>query len=183
MSSALSGQEELPYDYASCFCEENCYKLVERLASRQGSAEEPPINVLFISSKSRATPIWCQRSSAKKGECVLWDYHVVVLCGGDIFDLDSTLPFPSNAREYINAAFRPSASLPPEHKQLFRIVPGKVYLQKFSSDRSHMVKSGKPFPSWQCIRGIAAASDNDLQLFLDIDEMISVEELLASLPA
>lgn len=165
-------------EYTSCFCEENCYKLVERLLLR---CSQHQVYVVLVTSRGKATPVWCQRS-VKEGDYVLWDYHVLVLhCGGEIFDLDSRLEFPSPALAYIDKSFKPTASLPHEHEQLFRLIPGREYLSKFSSDRSHMKHlEADKFPAWPSICGPSAASPHELPKLLIPDAtMLSAQELMA----
>uniref|UniRef100_A0A7S1TYC9 Protein N-terminal glutamine amidohydrolase alpha beta roll domain-containing protein n=1 Tax=Phaeomonas parva TaxID=124430 RepID=A0A7S1TYC9_9STRA len=85
--------------YTSCYCEENAYKLVEAaLAMQAADGGAPPaasegvdhedsaaaaetleersdggrkLFVLFISSRGRAVPIWCQKAAAGPAEPVV----------------------------------------------------------------------------------------------------------------
>lgn len=95
-------------EYQSQFCEENVHRLITRL----GCPEE--CFAVFISSESKFTPIWSQRAASSPENPVCWDYHVILLRrlqrpNGSIeylvYDLDSTLPFPSKASLYFDAAF------------------------------------------------------------------------------
>ena len=128
------------------------------------------------------TTVWCQRS-AEEGDHVLWDYHVIVLQSGLIFDLDSRLSFPSPALAYITASFQPAVALPREHELLFRIIPGREYLSTFSSDRSHMSHlASDKFPSWPLICGPSAPSTHELPKLLVPDEaMYSARELMVKI--
>lgn len=76
--------------YQSCYCEENIYMLLKRKLSEYSSrnvegtaaSEEAPAELyaVFISSPSKATPIWCQRCMAHSPtDPVLWDYHVIAM--------------------------------------------------------------------------------------------------------
>lgn len=181
MKLPIVNSKKTDFEYCSCFCEENCYKMIERMVASD-TYNNDEIFVIFVSSISKATPIWHQLSAAI-GEPVFWDYHVIIRCGSYIFDLDSSLPFPSPAQDYVNFAFRPELSIPPQHAQLFRIVPAFHFLARFSSDRSHMAGSGKPFPHWPQICGPNAASSHELFSFLDLKEMVGVEELLGTFPS
>ena len=108
-------------DYTSCFCEENVYKLAER-ACQSGFGERT--FVVFISSVSKCTPIWCQKSSPSANEPVCWDYHVIMLIResqgekvSTVYDLDSNLPFPSSFDTYFENSFRPQVNFKPEYMQ------------------------------------------------------------------
>lgn len=159
--------------YCSCFCEENAFKLAEQMIARDSSSR--PV-VVFVSSLCKATPLWHQRA-AEEGDCVCWDYHVFVALDGHVYDLDSTLPFPTRVEDYIEKAFRPRQDFAQKHKQLFRVLPGREFLSSFSSDRSHMSESGKPFPAWPCIRGAHAQTAHDLPRFLDTQGMLNLADL------
>ena len=110
--------------YQSCYCEENVYKLAERFDQHGYYGY-----VLFITSLSQQTPVWCQKSSNSPQSPVIWDYHVTYMLThkpvkqhmaaasdsstgagcfveplGDscvlVFDQDSTLSFPYPATDY-----------------------------------------------------------------------------------
>jgi hypothetical protein len=139
-----------PNRYTSCYCEENIYILAKELlrerelaqckeseSSRGKTCPEIGNNadqlfVVFISSVSKATPIWCQRSQRDTPDTpVMWDYHVVLLLKkrslyhtsttstivSTIYDYDSTLPFPEDAGAYAEAAFRPYMKFLPDYSQ------------------------------------------------------------------
>jgi hypothetical protein len=123
MSTQVSAIDYLTENiqYTSCFCEENVYKLAEKCGAVGYDA-----SVVFISSESKQTPIWCQRSARGPDEPVLWDYHVVLLVRGVvtsngpkdmIFDLDCTLACPTSVEEYFEMSFRPSVALRQRHMQ------------------------------------------------------------------
>jgi len=159
-------------EYVSCYCEENCYKLIERLLPAT-SLSNHRIYCVFISSASSQTPLFCQRAAQTEEGFVCWDYHVIVLAlGADskkdsnddvsfVLDLDTTIqPFPCPASLYFNQTLRPELHLKSEYQRLFRVVSGKAYLDSFSSDRSHMKESNTSAPLWPCIIGIKAKNEN-----------------------
>ena len=158
------------FAYARQFCEENVFKLCESLLEMGADLERDDINVIFVSSLGKATPIWYQR--AGKGDVVAWDYHVICQFAGDIFDLDTVLPFPTPITEYAELALQPQISLAAEHSQRFRVLPARDYIKLFASDRSHMaaaVASGQcAEPAWGAIRGAEALSAHTLPLFWDV---------------
>lgn len=163
-------REDVPY--TSHYCEENTYKLIEKLYAEYDIDEgEDKTNVyaVFVSNPLKRTLVWMQRLSAEDLEQpVVWDYHVFAMTTSSnpekklIIDYDSVLSYPCSSTEYILKAFRPQLVLRPEYIQLFRVIPGREYLSKFSSDRSHMATSGMPEPSWPRICGSEAKSTMEL---------------------
>ena len=187
-SSSLSPEA---LHYASCYCEENCYKLIERILSAPSSSINE-IYCVFISSPSCKTPLFSQRAAQTEDGFVLWDYHVVVLLIGkgsmkdsdDVFcnvvDLDTTIqPFPCPASLYFNCTLRPEMRLKEEYQRLYRVVSGQVYLDSFSSDRSHMKDSDASPPSWPCIIGSKAKTQNviDSYRYINLQEVPSSEQI------
>jgi len=187
------------FDYCQFFCEENCWRMVQRLvatikvneqnlAARDALVAEKCKSetlepwVILITSKSQMTPIWYQKSSKGEDDFVLWDYHVVVLLNGEIFDFDSKLSFPTLATKYIEKAFRPGTEIRDENAHRFRVMAGREYLLMFASDRSHMAHVPiKDHPHWAPIKGSNAKVGHTLPALLNIEDMITVNEL-ASLP-
>ncbi len=132
---------------------------------------------------------------------MVWDYHVVLLVRRDpandarppatmhpvdtdpelsaweIWDPDSSLPRPSCAREYLDASFPVSDSIPESFRPGFRIIPASTFLLEFHSDRSHM-KTQEGWratpPVWQAILGPHAefparrAGTHNLDAFIDV---------------
>ncbi|RYY86535.1 hypothetical protein EON63_05590 [archaeon] len=108
--------------YQSHFCEENIYCLVRDLLSHHHELSVWGIELfpIFISSQSKATPIWHQ----KAGNPVCWDYHVILYVTetnmrgqGVILDFDTTQPFCTPVLEYIMKSFRPDMGIKPEYQQ------------------------------------------------------------------
>jgi len=134
--------------YTSCYCEENVFKMIENYPGNIAN-----IFAVFISNPQKQCAIWRQKSSADPDFPVIWDYHVIAIEKNDtgcvVYDLDSTLPFPSNLEAYANQAFRPKTSihnmdlLLERFGQRFRPVKGSAFLESFSSDRSHMLNNGE----------------------------------------
>lgn len=172
--------------YASRYCEENVWQLAQapELAGLQRSA-------VFITNARKTCALWHQRSAQAPGEPVLWDYHVVLLTEGDaprLWDLDSDLPFPSPALDYLSATFPFAGSLPPEVEPRFRLVPAEELLQTFASDRSHMrAPDGSwhaPPPPWPPIA--TAGETMTLPRYLDLrlpqpGQVLKLAELRARL--
>lgn len=96
-----------------------------------------------------------------------------------IFDLDTTLPFPTYFQKYVTETFRSDHILKDDHHRyiyiyfisiytfdidctvwpayrFFRVIPAETYLAEFSSDRRHMrrpddtwIKPPPPYPPIQ----------------------------------
>ncbi|EYC10678.1 hypothetical protein Y032_0054g2492 [Ancylostoma ceylanicum] len=143
-------------DYTKCYCEENVYKLCERIPVNQRSR----FFVIFISNPSKCIPLFAQTAAGER-PFVMWDYHVVLLEERDnqeplIWDLDTTLEFPCTFSEYWFGGVRPDGwNIPSEYSRFFRLIPSADFLTHFSSDRSHMIADdGKwmaPPPNWEKI--------------------------------
>ncbi|XP_032874972.1 protein N-terminal glutamine amidohydrolase [Amblyraja radiata] len=127
--------------YTSCYCEENVWKLCEYIKNkRQHPLEE--WYAVFISNDEKMVPIWRQRS-CHEDQPVIWDYHVLLFhdCGGqhcEVYDLDSTLPFPCPIDIYMKEAFRSEDHMRPIFRRKMRVLRADLYLKTFASDRSHM---------------------------------------------
>ena len=124
------------HKYCPRYCEENVWHLCQEpyFASLDSK-------VVVISNERRACAFWHQRAAHGIGVPTIWDYHVVVLVYANhwcVWDLDSTLGLPVSAREYFSETFR---DLPPGFTMFspcFRIMKAADYVERFSSDRSHM---------------------------------------------
>ena len=180
------------FEYTSCYCEENVYKLAEKLATLDSVNDSYAV---FISNEQKICPIWCQRAAKAPNEPVCWDYHVIFVgkisrmefehisnrAMGSmddsptwrIWDLDSTLPFPCKAADYFENAFRPDNEMREALRQNFRVVPTDVFLRTFASDRRHMRNAttgawnASP-PTYPPIRGVEAECGWNLDRFWDM---------------
>ncbi len=137
--------------YTPLFCEENIWQLARQFVDEGLGADT--LQVIFISNPQRQVVLFNQRSGAELGH-VVWDYHVVLRQrdgGGDrIYDLDTSLPFPCNTRDYLEATFGLQQELQPSYRAQLRIIPATDYLNNFYSDRQHMhglVDEGG-YPAW-----------------------------------
>jgi hypothetical protein len=166
-------------EYQPFYCEENVWHLARRFEGR-------PAKVVFISNAQKTCALWQQRA-AEPGLPVIWDYHVVLSAARMIHDLDTRLPFPSPAREWIDGTF--PLPLPEELAPRFRVVSAARFVEVFASDRSHMRDAGGAYraspPPWAPI-GIGS----NLMRFADMSdgfegEVCALDGLLdaLSLPA
>ena len=164
-----------PRRYQPVYCEENvsqlCHDpdLVDRAAA------------LFLAGGADGCLMWHQRSAPHRGETVLWDYHVVLLASGpwEVWDLDTTRPFPVGAASYLLRSFRPQLAVPAKFAPRFRLVGVAELAATFASDRSHMrAPDGQwsmPPPPWPPIgrEGVPKS----LARYLDMDDPIAGERL------
>ncbi|KAI6103554.1 N-terminal glutamine amidase-domain-containing protein [Pisolithus sp. B1] len=140
--------------YTSQYCEENIYFLAQRMLAQPNIEGKWDINIIFISNPSRTvTYINSRRASSSIYNAVIWDYHVILALRGSfaadrddergtwVYDLDTRLPVPYHWEEYVERTFPGHSDLPGQFQSLFRVVPCKVYLDSFASDRSHMIIS------------------------------------------
>lgn len=145
--------------YTSCYCEENVWNLCD-LTRKEGRNLDDYF-VIFLSNDSKQFPIWYASLASSNEDPLIWDYHVIFLWINRkepkrslIFDLDSSLSFPTEINEYFMKSFQPNMILKEEFKHNYRVIPSKVYLDEFYSDRKHMIKDGKWLsspPQYDCI--------------------------------
>ena len=166
--------------YTSCFCEENIYHLCaellrqnkECISEENVSSKLDGVHVVFISNEKEAFPLWCQKSTADSDIPVVWDYHVLLIDLSSqeprVYDLDTKLEFGCSTKEYCCKAIRFDVLLNAELEPLFRVLTAKEYLDYFSSNRSHMMNSGKEHPKWKLIKGNKAKSDHELRTYIEM---------------
>uniref|UniRef100_A0A336MTL6 Protein N-terminal glutamine amidohydrolase n=1 Tax=Culicoides sonorensis TaxID=179676 RepID=A0A336MTL6_CULSO len=152
--------------------EENVWKLCE-LVKKTHPRELSKCYAVFVSNDRRTVPLWRQKAGRDEDKLVIWDYHVFFMHNPSphrclVFDLDTTLPFPTYFHKYVTETFRSDHAVPPEHRRFFRVIPAETYLEEFSSDRRHMRRPDgswiKPPPSYPPIQ--TAASSHSLDDFI-----------------
>lgn len=167
--------------YQPFYCEENAYHL-----GQDPILGERPRSVVFVSNVDRACAMWDQRAAGPRGRALLWDYHVVVLARDpwEIWDLDTHLPLPSPAIDYLAKSFR--LGIAEVYLPRFRVIDAATFAATFSSDRSHMLRRDGTFkrtpPPWPMI-GPPDRAPN-LARFVDmtapfVGEVIDLEEMIA----
>eukprot|EP00899_Mesostigma_viride_P003513 jgi/Mesvir1/13162/Mv06127-RA.1 len=194
------------FTYTKCYCEENVYLLCQSLAQRGlADAAMRDLYVVFISNLNRTVAVHRQRSGHGDHGRVIWDYHVICLriplehapqnmasldrpgCAALVWDLDTTLPLPVDALEYLGKCFLAPAFERPAYRPLFRIVPAPLFRKVFSSDRSHMIRAdgswSSPPPSYPCIQAPGSTFPaHNLDGFIDMHAVpggTTLEDLLA----
>ncbi|KAG8646680.1 protein N-terminal glutamine amidohydrolase isoform X2 [Manihot esculenta] len=111
------------FDHTPFYCEENVYFLCKKLCQiGTADAEGSDLFVAFISNEKK------QRKGDGDSPCLVWD-------------LDSSLPFPSPLAVYVSETIRPSFQLFSDYQRFFRIVHAPLFLRYFASDRRHMKDS------------------------------------------
>lgn len=130
------------------YCEENVYHLCKKLCTDGMEAGEgSDLFVVFISNEKKQIPLWHQKASQRADGITLWDYHVICVQKKEgnsphlVWDLDSSLQFPSPLASYVSETVRPSIQLFSEFQRFFRIVHAPIFLRSFASDRRHMKDS------------------------------------------
>ncbi len=121
------------YRYAPYYCEENVHLLArDRITTGAAGA------VVLVSNPTRRIALAAQRAGGRSGLAV-WDYHVIYLEDGLVFDLDTALTVPTPALAYVAATF-PGPLRDPNspYRPWFSLVHAPRYLDVFSSNRDHM---------------------------------------------
>ncbi|UJR25111.1 hypothetical protein I4U23_006470 [Adineta vaga] len=160
--------------YTSCYCEENIWKLCESWKENDPNHFNN-LYAVFISNQHRQIPMWEQKSSIRDDHLVIWDYHVILVdkssSPANIYDFDSTLSFPVSVNNYLQLVVRDEKNLLRKYHRRFRVIPAQEYLDKFASDRSHMLKEDKvtynaPPPTYPPISN--EKSTNNINDFIDM---------------
>ncbi|KAK6149145.1 hypothetical protein DH2020_016670 [Rehmannia glutinosa] len=162
------------FHHTPYYCEENVYLLCKKL-SEDGIAKSDSSDLYVI-------PLWHQKASHRADGVILWDYHVICVQKRKesnlphlVWDLDSSLPFPSPLATYVAETVRPSFQLFSEFQRVFRIVHAPIFLRSFASDRRHMKDSAgnwvNPPPSHEVI----VAEDGTTHNLNEYMEMSSVD--------
>lgn len=136
--------------YCARFCEENVWHLLQ---DPEFAACDRV--VALISNLEAACLFWEQRAAVETGMPLWWDYHVILLVrqgAWQVYDFDTTLPFPADAATYLHRTFGPAMNCPPTMRPRFALFEGDAYRDVFASDRSHMRDENgvwhAPPPDW-----------------------------------
>ena len=96
--------------YTGCYCEENVWHLCDKTRKEGRNLDDH--FVIFLSNKNKQFPIWCAKTAKSNDDALIWDYHVIYLWINRknpnkslIFDLDSTLTFPTEINQYMKSHF------------------------------------------------------------------------------
>ncbi|EYU18735.1 hypothetical protein ABFS82_10G163900 [Erythranthe guttata] len=172
-----------PYNHTPYYCEENVYLLCKKLRENGiAKSDGSDLFAVFISNEKKQIPLWNQKASHRADGVVIWDYHVICVQKRKekslphlVWDLDSTLPFPSPLATYVAETIRPSFQLFSEFNRVFRIVHAPIFQKYFASDRRHMKDSegnwNSPPPSYEVI----VAEDGTVHNLNEYMEMSSLD--------
>ena len=157
--------------YQPYYCEENIWHLC-----RDRGFEERRAFVVFISNEGRSCALWSQRAAPQTGVPVVWDYHVVAIDASgneaQVWDLDTVVGAPVDFGRWWKTTFPLGESVPERLRPTFRVVEADTYLERFSSDRSHMRDDDggwkKPPPDWEPI--FEADEGMNLERFVAMDD-------------
>jgi hypothetical protein len=135
--------------YQAYYCEENIWQLCQE----EGFAAA---RAVMISNAAKTCPLWHQRAAPVSDQCVVWDYHVILLRaaarGWEVWDLDTTLGCPVGLSAYLRQTFAPPGALEARYEPRFRVMEAAAYVEGLRSDRSHMRGQGgvwlQPPPPW-----------------------------------
>jgi hypothetical protein len=146
--------------YWPFFCEENIWHLSADRETIAGPIEER--RVVFVSNARRQVAMRRHRAGGEGP--VVWDYHVVLLAAGRLWDLDTTLGLGISPELWLAESFI-SGPLEPR----FRVIDAPAFVASFASDRSHMMGADgrplKPLPPWPPI-----GKGMNLMRFVDVTE-------------
>lgn len=157
-------------DYQAYYCEENIWRLCQQPLLQAHKSE-----VVFISNPRRTCALWYQRAAPYPTEPVVWDYHVILLTQTldntwQVWDLDTLLGCPLRAEDYFSMTFWGTPRIPAQYAPRFRTVPAGLFLQHFSSDRSHMRDEQghymQPPPPWDAPQ--RGTESTNLMRFVDV---------------
>mgnify|MGYP000312495299 CR=1 FL=1 len=161
-----------PLKYQPNYCEENIWHLCQHRKYLGGK-------VIFISSLGNYFPMLCQKGGKEIDQTIFWDYHVILLKEGKIFDFNSTLSFSTPIKDYFEQSFIEDFLLMPHQAPKFRVLDAEEYIRLFLSDRRHMKANStwiSPPPSWPPI----SETSSNLERFTDMRDLEIGDVLTAS---
>lgn len=138
--------------YQAYYCEENVWQLCQHPA-----IGDRPCQAVFVSNPHKTCALWYQRAAPSPDAPVVWDYHVILLrqeptLAWQVWDLDTTLGMPLSLPHYLQRTFWATHMIEARFAPLFRVIPKDLFLETFSSDRSHMQGDDQqylqPPPPW-----------------------------------
>lgn len=170
-------------NYTPFFCEENIWHLVNNMELE----DQLSSSILFITNEFKTCALMNQKAS-KVNELVIWDYHVILHNRKEntIFDYDTRLGETTCIEDYFTNTFGDQSLLSSPYKSYIIPISGKDYINKFSSDRSHMLDEHghqlQKFPEWPAI---LSKHELNLATLMDLGknlisgyQLLSVDEYL-----
>ncbi len=156
-------QTHLPRDTCPAqpyYCEENAWL---RCRTYPGDTTF----AVWITNDKRQVPMFAQRAAPSPAVPVVWDYHVIALVDGFVFDPDCMAGAVLSLDAWLTASF---PLVVPGHDPRFRVVRGALYVEHFASDRSHMKRGDvftQPPPPWPAIH---PERESTLERYLDLTD-------------
>jgi hypothetical protein len=150
------GESVTPFLHQPFWCEENVWHLAQHAAT-----QAPERLVLVLTGAGAQVACWHQKAG-DPGRPILWDYHVVLATrtdarGWQVWDLDSRVGIPVEARAWLQATFPAPDQVPRPYQPRFAAIPADDYVRGFGSDRAHMRDSDGSWmqqpPPWPTIAG------------------------------
>jgi len=96
--TSLPTASKKKFEYTKCYCEENVYKLVQKLCLHDAPSCKRDIRkfwVVFVSNSNKQVPLWFQGAGDPEYDgLVVWDYHVFLVQGmeeGDDIEANNSL--------------------------------------------------------------------------------------------
>ena len=158
----------VPFVPVPSYCEENVWMLLNSLDGAALSAA----HALFVSNADRTVAFLNQKNGG--GGPVVWDYHVVALLDAPGRRVAVDFNCAAGERLDLNAWLAASfggLDVPDFYRPLFKPVPAPLFLERFRSDRSHMLAEDGSYlatpPPWPAIRGGAGEGGTTLDRFVD----------------
>ncbi len=171
--------------YQPYYCEENIWRLAQ-----SGLIDADDASVCIVSNRWKSCAFRHQRAASHPDDILIWDYHVVLIeTSGKkvrIWDLDSRLGCPVPADSYLARTFSGRELWPQRYRPVFRLIEAREYVDKLSTDRSHMKDADghyvQPPPQWKA--PFDPAKGNNLPKLIDmtrpfIGERLTWDELRA----
>ena len=147
------------FPYQAFWCEENVW----HLAQQPETAGDERL-VLVLTGAEGEMACWQQKAGLDGGP-IAWDYHVVLAtrgAGWRVWDLDCLVGCPLPAASWLASTFPHPELVPARFQPRFALFPAAEYVERFSSDRTHMRDAAgewlKPPPPWDAISGRASAT-------------------------
>lgn len=187
--------------YVPNYCEENVWRVLN-IARGKGQCPDH-LFAMFITNARRHIPIKMQKAAAEwdQTKTCFWDYHVIPIIqipvlGGKVvtyvFDCDSLLALPTTLMEYAARSFCVSVDNPgtgpTDSPYVFRVVRFDELVDKFASDRRHMLQPNESNcsnwdtyvsrpPQQPCIKARLTSDPHTLPSFLHVDGLTGKDHL------
>ncbi|CAH2058476.1 unnamed protein product [Thlaspi arvense] len=150
VASELPEMDATRFQHTPYYCEENVYLLCKTLCENGvADATGSDLFVVFISNEKKQASMSLFHFGIRKLVAELMGLYCGIIMSSAsrkkesdseplVWDLDSTLPFPSPLTSYVTETIQLSFQLFAEYQRFFRIVHAPLFFKHFASDRRHM---------------------------------------------